>query len=448
MEDPRRPGVYIEEIALLPPSVAGVSTAVPAFLGYTRKFEEEPQKITSLLEFTTIFGEPFDESFTATNEGSEEEPDWKIQRVDDGKEKFWLYYLLKMFFNNGGRVCYVISVGTFTDEEDIINAKSKNDFIEGLKKLEKEDEPTLIVLGEAASLDWTNYKPVLVEALDQCGRQKDRFAIIDVLQGDEEGKTFRGLASDYLRYGAAYTPFLRTSISYELTDGFEERVIVDAGGTLKDLKSNNPEKYNQIRAKLNNLYLALPPSGAMAGVYARVDQERGVWKAPANVGVMSVIAPDVRITDLQHDALNYHPGPGKSINAIRNFTGRGTLVWGARTLDGNSNEWRYIPVRRLFNFIEESIQKATGNFVFEPNNATTWLKVKGMIESFLFDLWQKGALAGPTPEAAYFVHVGLGKTMSQNDILNGKMIVDVGVAAVRPAEFIMLRFSHKMQEAA
>ena len=145
--------------------------------------------------------------------------------------------------------------------------------------------------------------------------------------------------------------------------------------------------------------------------------------------------------------MNVDPTAGKSINAIRDFTGKGTLVWGARTLAGNDNEWRYVPVRRLFITIEENTRKASAFAVFEPNDATTWLKVRGMIESYLYSLWERGALAGSTPEAAYYVHVGLGKTMTAQDILEGRLIVEIGVAAVRPAEFIVLRFMHKMQQA-
>ncbi|MGB1017168.1 MAG: phage tail sheath family protein, partial [Nannocystaceae bacterium] len=137
----------------------------------------------------------------------------------------------------------------------------------------------------------------------------------------------------------------------------------------------------------------------------------------------------------------------KSINAIRAFAGKGTLVWGARTLAGNDNEWRYVPVRRLFITVEESVQKASAFAVFEPNDSTTWLKVKGMIESYLYGLWEQGGLAGSSPEAAYFVNVGLGKTMTPQDVLEGRMHVEIGLAAVRPAEFIILRFSHKLQEA-
>ncbi|MCB0376500.1 MAG: phage tail sheath family protein, partial [Sinomicrobium sp.] len=112
----------------------------------------------------------------------------------------------------------------------------------------------------------------------------------------------------------------------------------------------------------------------------------------------------------------------------------------------NDNNWRYISVRRLFNTVEESCKKSTQFAVFEPNNASTWLKIKSMIDSYLYGLWQQGALAGSKPEEAYFTNVGLGKTMTSQDILEGRMIVEIGLAAVRPSEFVILRFSHKLQE--
>ena len=203
------------------------------------------------------------------------------------------------------------------------------------------------------------------------------------------------------------------------------------------------------RAKVNEvigkLYVVLPPSAAIAGIYAYVDRTKGVWKAPANVTVQSVIEPVFKISDAEQSDLNVSP-TGKSINVIRTFTGRGVQVWGARTLAGNDNEWRYISVRRFFNMVEESVKKATEPFVFEPNDANTWVKVKGMIENFLILQWRAGALAGAKPEQAFYVAVGLNQTMTSLDILEGRMIVEIGMAVVRPAEFIILRFSHKMQE--
>jgi len=192
--------------------------------------------------------------------------------------------------------------------------------------------------------------------------------------------------------------------------------------------------------------ITLYPSSAMAGVYARVDFTRGVWKAPANVSFRLVRKPVKAVTAEQQENMNVDATSGKSINVIRNFAGKGIIVWGARTLAGNDNEWRYVPVRRLFIFVEESVKKATEFVVFEPNDANTWLRTKSMIENFLTGLWRDGALAGAKPEDAFFVKVGLGETMTSLDILEGRMNVEIGMAAVRPAEFIILKFSHKLQE--
>jgi uncharacterized protein len=189
----------------------------------------------------------------------------------------------------------------------------------------------------------------------------------------------------------------------------------------------------------------LPPSAAIAGVYTAVDSDRGVWKAPANVSLNYVIAPSVLMDNYGQEDLNVDVNGGKSINAIRSFVNKGTLVWGARTLAGNDNEWRYISVRRFFNMVEESVKKSTEWAVFEPNDAKTWGKVKGMIENYLYQKWMDGALAGAKFDDAYFVKIGLGLTMTAQDILEGRMIVEIGMAVVRPAEFIILKFSHKLQ---
>ncbi len=218
------------------------------------------------------------------------------------------------------------------------------------------------------------------------------------------------------------------------------------GRSLKAVKLEDDATYNKILTAIYDLPLELPPSSAIAGVYARVDNERGVWKAPANVSLNYVSELSVKVTNDIQDDLNVHTQGGKSINAIRAFTGKGIMVWGARTLAGNDNEWRYVSVRRFFNMVEESVKKATSVFVFEPNDANTWVKVRAMIENFLTLQWRAGALAGAKPEEAFYVRVGLGQTMTAVDILEGKMNVEIGMAVVRPAEFIVLKFSHKMQE--
>lgn len=216
------------------------------------------------------------------------------------------------------------------------------------------------------------------------------------------------------------------------------------GITLKNLELSNSALYNQVKKEIMSLKVVLPPSSAMAGVYGRVDSTRGVWKAPANVSLNYVMSPTEKVSDQEQSDLNIHV-VGKSINAIRTFTGKGTLVWGARTLDGKDkkedgkdNEWKYVHVRRYYDMIEQSIGEALGKFINEPNISYTWLRAKTMIENFLNQQWMDGALAGISPKEAYDVKVeGVKGTKMMN--------VGIKIALVRPAEFIVLRFSHKLQ---
>ncbi len=533
--NPTTPGVYVQEISTLPPSVAEVSTAIPAFLGYTElhagKGTPQVAQVSTLLDYTNLFGGPKIVPIEVAGSG-----DTLVPEVPD--LPYLLYYSLSHYFMNGGGPCYIVSVGDYS------SAPAKADFVAGLAALEKEDEPTLIILTDAIRLSTADYTDLCQQALAQSNKLGDRFCIFDV----NDVQDFRDqTGTNYLKYGAAYYPYLNTTLNLQYTD---DQVTVDAGDgsthswqktldprgitvamvaasrptvsvvqdagsatpaftvsktnlTIKSaaaptgsavgtawaafIKAQNPQGWNiqvagdgsatlpfqdstglddkgaaavsldslqttntglyqKVKSVLANVTVTLPPSAAVAGIYASVDRDRGVWKAPANVSVTSVIGPVVKLNDDQQEDLNVDTTGGKSINAIRAFTGKGTLVWGARTLAGNDNEWRYVPVRRLFIMIEESCRKSTAFAVFEPNTLTTWLKVKGMIESFLYGLWQQGALAGAKPEDAYFVNVGLGKTMTPQDVLEGRMIVEIGAAAVRPAEFIILRFSHKLQQ--
>jgi hypothetical protein len=549
----KTPDVYIEEIPTLPPSVAEVSTAIPAFLGYTGKaigpdgedLTLVPTRISTLLDYKSYFGDQDNLAFTATYDSSKGTV--SVDK-DPADQQHRLYYALDHYFKNGGGTCYIVSLGAY-------KAKVKTDFEKGLTALEKEDEPTLILLSEATTLSNQDYYDLCQQALNQCEKLKDRFCIFDVTNTATGIADMRNTVNNNLKYGAAYYPFLQTSIVYQYSEkavivkgqsaavaktyayqndvmkvgftsntdatptvevivgskttpvtfvksttnkltinvpastgdnsgkaigdawaawtevaasGFtitildetkKQAVLAEtaltstsgAGGssnqTLEDIRNSNTTLYNAIKTELGKMRIVLPPSPAVAGVYASVDRTRGVWKAPANVSINSVVNPVIKISAKEQEDLNVDANSGKSINAIRSFVGKGTLIWGARTLAGNDNEWRYVPVRRLFNMIEESSKKASSFAVFEPNDASTWLKVKGMLDSYLYGLWQQGALAGSKPEAAYFVHVGLGKTMTAQDILEGRMIIEIGIAAVRPAEFIILRFSHKLQEA-
>ncbi|WP_426482350.1 phage tail sheath family protein [Chryseobacterium sp. R2ACT005] len=220
----------------------------------------------------------------------------------------------------------------------------------------------------------------------------------------------------------------------------------DANGiTLKNLELSNSALYNQVKKEIQSLKVVLPPSSAIAGAYGRVDSVRGVWKAPANVNISNVITPTEKISDHEQAALNIDDF-GKSINAIRTFTGKGTLIWGARTLEGKDknnegkdNEWKYVHVRRYYNMIRQAINEALNKFINEPNIPHTWLRAKTMLENFLNQQWMEGALAGSTPKEAYEVTV---KGVEGTTIMN----VDLKIALVRPAEFIVLSFSHKLQQ--
>ena len=203
--------------------------------------------------------------------------------------------------------------------------------------------------------------------------------------------------------------------------------------------------YKALMASIVTAMNLLPPSGAIAGVYTSVDNSRGVWKAPANVSLNSVDAPSVDFNRNMTDNLNVDAVTGKSINAIRSFPGIGTLVFGARTLDGNSEDWRYINVRRTLIMMEQSIKLALRAYVFEPNDDSTWITVKSMISNFLTNLWKQGALAGAKPGDAFQVMCGLNVTMTAQDILDGYMRVTVQVAVVHPAEFIVLTFQQELQ---
>ncbi len=470
----RTPGVYIQEISKFPPSVAQVETAIPAFIGYTQKAADElgslnlkPKRITSLLEYETYFGTtlPYSGLTIAINETTDDGTAAgkviarTVAATNSGRALHNMYYAMQAFFANGGGPCYIVSVGAMSATPTITQAALES----GVDAIEKEDEVTLIVFPEIQALGASELAGVVTKALNQCGKLQDRFVVTDILPpgtGEtilDAADNFRNesLPLDFLKYGAAYTPNVMTTFNYVFDDTVVINHTVNGTNTAKTLAAFKPDQndpsvgnailYNLTLAAIDRVALELPAAPLVVGQYAATDSNRGVWKAPANVALASVIEPAIKITHEQQQDLNVHSS-GKSVNAIRSFPGKGTLIWGARTLAGNDNEWRYVPVRRFFNMAEESIKKAAEQFVFEPNDANTWTKVRAMIENFLLLQWRAGALAGAVPEQAFYVSVGLGVTMTALDILEGRMNVEVGMAVVRPAEFIILKFSHKMQE--
>lgn len=472
----KTPGVYTEEIPKFPPSIAPVETAIPAFIGYTEKAQDvvaddlhlKPTRISSLVEYVQHFGlpQPEEKIVVTVDETTVGGSTTAIKATavvpETDRSKHILYYALRLFFDNGGGPCYIVSVDKY---KALGTALVETELKAGLDEVAKEDEPTLIVIPEAQNLAGiADFKTLFDAALLQCESLKDRFVIMDV-HGDalslSSGATnlltaigsFRnsGIGANNLKYGAAYGPNIETTIDFAYDETKTDVIhitngVAAAAAKLSTFQAADNRLYELAKAAIRDLVCKMPPSAAIAGIYAAVDNSRGVWKSPANVSINDVIQPTIAFTNVEQDQMNVDPVAGKSVNAIRAFTGKGTLVWGGRTLAGNDNEWRYINVRRFFNFVEESAKKATQQFVFEPNDANTWVKVQSMIENFLNTMWRQGALQGVKPEHAFYVAVGLGKTMTALDILEGRMIVEIGMAVVRPAEFIILRFSHMMAQ--
>ncbi len=503
------PGVYIDEKNAFPSSAVSVETAVPVFIGYTEKSEwngkslvRVPTKINSFSEYVERFGGGFQAKFqvvaadpavkqdTFSLNGNE-----MVVKINDNNTSY-LYNCIRLFYANGGGSCYILTVDTFKDkesfeimEDDFLGLTTKPDPFE---ILEKEFEPTLVVVPDAIALGESCYNTIYTKILAHCAKMQCRFGIFDLVQQLPSDDTtpvvtsFREkIGNNNLNYGAAYYPWLKSSVvqpnevTFENLDASVDLATVlpatdvEALAIIKAYKDNSTKaeavlapffpsdtdklNYHQslkatsptytnileeIRAKLNEL----PPSAAMAGIYTTVDNSRGVWKSPANVSLSMVNAPSVTISSEQQADLNVDVVAGKSINVIRFFPGVGTLVWGARTLDGNSQDWRYINVRRTLIMIEQSLKLAARSYVFEPNDGNTWVTVKSMITNFLTNLWKQGALAGAAPEQAFDVQIGLGATMTSTDILDGKMLITVKVAIVRPAEFIVITFQQQMQQ--
>ena len=499
----KTPGVYINEINAFPNSVVEVATAVPAFIGYTEiarrgnaDLSFKPTRISSIAEFDMYFGGPpkIDFTFSVSKTG-------EVSLAPVKNTQFLLYYSMRFFFNNGGGPCWIVSIGRYTQADGKPLPKQNSHFGNGLDTLVKEQEPTMIVAPDAVLLDssgWANFAEL---CLKQCAEMQSRVTILDVyngswsrtnddkdiISGSSPNGGFRNaFNADKLSYGMAYYPWVNTSIveavevSYlnietktrsdlvkhieakwkelpaaqqpcaaqqnELLDPLKAK---EPGSDIAVMNANNAlaAASPAFKAVMNELLEAInvmPPSAGIAGVYARIDNQFGVFKSPANIGIISVTSPTVTISHDDQMDLNV-PINGKAINAIRTFVGRGVLIWGARTLDGNSQDWRYISVRRTMIMLEQSIKNACESYVFAPNDSGTWLMVRNMIENFLNYQWTAGALAGSKPADAYDVNVGLGSTMTPVDILDGYMRVTVRVAVTRPAEFIVITFQQKMQ---
>jgi phage tail sheath protein FI len=284
-------------------------------------------------------------------------------------------------------------------------APTNDDFRQGLTRLEEQQEPALVICPDALIIGDPLLQADLVGQIVTHCENFRRFAIIDAPDMDDDTELLNWRNTNLSStYAALYAPHLSI-------------VTID------------PDSIDR--------FTTVPPSGFVAGVFARTDRTRGVHKAPGNEILTGIVGLTQTYTTRRQDLLN----PGE-VNLIRAFPGRGTRLWGARNATDDTT-WRYINVRRLFNMIEVSVENATQWVVFEPNTAQTWIRVKVSVENFLDQQWRAGALAGTKPEQAYRVRVGLGETMTDTDIDLGLIITEVAIAPAKPAEFVVFRFSHK-----
>jgi len=493
------PGVYVRERNAFPNSVVEVPTAVPVFIGYTEIAERHteslvrvPTRVTSLIEYTALFGErPKTKVAAAPPPAGGAGPEFSFA----DNTRYLLRHAIESFYANGGGACWIVSVGLHG--APIV----PGDLTDALELLVNEPEPTIVVIPDAMLVGPAEWSPIAQGALLHCSGMRSRIALLDVPYSETGIAVFReGVGGQTASgFGVAYYPWVVTSLfessdlKLELADQSLRELLADAvandtrrpqrprptdppisngaaaaleariqlvedlvGNLRNDAASSDDQKgYHQQALAISPDYAALwdrvrrflntmPPSGAMAGVFANIDRTQGVWRAPANVGIVGVVAPERALSEFELEDLNM-PLDGIAINAIRTFLGRGVKVWGARTIDGNSQDWRYLSVRRTIIMLEQSIKIAAESYVFAPNNAATWVTVRNMIRNFLDNQWKAGALVGATPDEAYSVDVGLGSTMTGIDILDGLMKVVVKVAIVRPAEFIELLFQQKMQ---
>jgi phage tail sheath protein FI len=487
------PGVYIEEKSAFASSVVPVATAIPAFIGYTQKalrgnksLRNVPTRISSFAEFEQLFGGAPKTKFRIGADGA-------LEVVPE--TRFLLHSSMRLFYANGGGDAWIVSVGDYSSG---IKARDFNDTAteSGLPTLLKYLEPTLLVIPEAVLLPEAECFSLQQAMVMHCGfEMRNRFAVLDVHNGDRKRtyddddvvNRFRaGVGANHLQWAAAYYPFVKTTIvggsdvdftNIENLDGLADLLNQEVDADLASGRINNARanaikaevakvttaatpgevssvqstlkaispRLNGILADIADALNVLPPSPGMAGIYAMVDSSINVAKAPANVSMGSVVAPTVQITSDDQEELNL-PLNGKAVNAIRSFLGKGVLVWGARTLDGNSQDWRYVSVRRTMTYLEQSIKFAAEAYVFEPNNATTWSTLKATVSNFLVNQWQSGLLAGQSPTDAFEVTIGLGSTMTPNDILDGVLRMSVKVAITRPAEFIVITFEQQQQK--
>ena len=379
MPEYRDPGVFVDEVSFRRKSIEGVSTSVAGFAGPTRAGStgRASDVLTSLFDFEREYGDGADLAYG-----------------DGTHTPNFMWHAARAFFANGGQRLHVTRVWRQDD-----GPPAAADYDAALERLEHLAD-IAVVAAPGSTYGYEQGRQddgrARIELLLAHAERMRRFALIDAGDGQSASGVRALRASFKSGYAALYYPWVR------------------------------------VHDPVHGGDLLLPPSGFLAGIYARVDLERGVHAAPANEIVTLATGLERDLPPAERRALN-----DAGINCLRGVRGRGFVVWGARTLSSDS-EWKYVNVRRLLLFLEASIERGTQWAVFEPNAEPLWIHIRQAVENFLVTQWRAGALQGATPDQAFFVKCDR-TTMTQDDLDNGRLICLIGVAPVRPAEFVIFR---------
>ncbi|MEO8133191.1 MAG: phage tail sheath C-terminal domain-containing protein [Betaproteobacteria bacterium] len=384
------PGVYIEEISTGARPIEAVGTSTAAFIGEAPTADAylgKAEAVNNWTEFVTKYAQ-------------------------DPAETTNLAHAVYGFFLNGGGRCYVVNVG-------------KAGIRTGLRALEAVDEVAIVAAPGQSDPD--SYDALI----GHCESLKDRIAILDAPLEVTKISALKDVAIVTTTGKGKGKPADADAAGASAPDG--------AGLRPRESENGYGAFYfpwlivrDPLNAKATDP-VSVPPSGHLAGIYARTDAMRGVHKAPANEPVRGALGLTYRVTHQEQEVLNPN-----GVNCIRFFAGEGIKVWGARTIAPSSSEWRYINVRRLFMMIEESIGRSTRWVVFEPNDISLWKKIRRDVSAFLRLLWSQGALMGATPDEAFFVKCDA-ETNPPEVIDAGRVVVLIGIAPVKPAEFVIFR---------
>ena len=380
------PGVYVEEVPPVARPIAGVGTSTAAFIGEADRLAaadlDKPKKFTNWKEFSDFI------------KGSGATDTTPIYTTVNRR----LALAVFGFFTNGGTACYVVPVA----------AGGLSSLAAALETLEPIDEIAIVAAPGAEAVARKG------ELLDHCFKMEDRVAVLDGVLAPASDSTPADIyggpmpgggptTPDKFSYGALYFPWVLVNNPLFTDTGTEPKLI------------------------------AQPPSGHVAGIYARVDAVRGVHKAPANEGVIGIVDVERGISRDKQKSLN-----PSGVNVIRAFGGA-PMVYGARTLGGDRNgEYKYLNVRRFMNFLKESIDEGTQFVVFEPNTPALWQRIIRSVGDFLYNQWRDGALFGVTPKQAFFVKCDA-ETNPPSTRELGQVITEIGVAVTKPAEFVIFR---------